>query len=259
MSAVRAGHCSLRPVTFPGTGFEVERGMGIDFAGDLSLPRTTALPPFWPRWLLRCALAEFLGIAAAAMVAVGLTRWFGEPTTLAGRLGFYAAALGAGAIEGSLVGWAQGSLLRVRLPTLRLGRFIGWTMLPVVACWAVGMFPSTFLFTEPVVVTQPVPEPSTIAVSLWSGLGGALGGLLIGGAQALELRHQVRSVSPWLLATALGWGVALPLDMAGAMLPGPTTPPMLVILSAAIGGVLAGITFAIPTGWAAQRLEPQKV
>lgn len=246
------GRARSGPVTFPGTGFEVDRGMGIDFAGDL--PRTPEVSSFWPRWLLRCALAEFVGIAVAALVAVGLTRWLGEPTTVAGRLGFYGAALGAGALEGALVGWAQGSLLRVRLPSLRLGRFIGWTTLPVVACWAVGMFPSTFLFTDPGVLTQPVPERSTIVVSLWSGLGGALGGLLIGGAQALELRHQVGAVKAWLLATALGWGVALPLDMTGAMVPGPTTPPLLVIVSAALGGVLAGLAFAIPTGWVARRL-----
>ena len=85
--------------------------------------------------------------------------------------------------------------------------------------------------------------------------GGAIGGLLIGGAQWLVLRRHVSSAHRWVVASMLGWAVALPLDLLGASLPDASTPAPLIVLSAAGFGLLAGLTFAVPTGWVALGLR----
>jgi hypothetical protein len=216
-----------------------------------SSPREGA---FWKSWLLRCGLAEFAGISLAALAALGMHHLIGEPDTTAERWGSYLAFLVTGALEGAFIGLAQGSWLRRLIPALKLGPFVGWTMLPAVLAWAVGMAPSTF-FISVDASGAPMPEPSMGLVLLVSSLGGAVGGLLIGGAQAVALRPFVTSVRGWVLATALAWALALPLDLVGATLPDVSTPGWLVALSAGGFGLLAGVTFAVPTGLAALRLR----
>lgn len=217
-----------------------------------SRPRAGA---FWRAWLLRCGLAEFAGIGLAALVAMGMNRLVGEPQTLGLKWLVYASFLVTGALEGAFIGLAQGSLLQRLVPSLRLVPFTLWTMLPAVLGWAIGMAPSTFFFTGPTGDAAPMTEPPLGLVLLISAGGGALGGLLIGAAQWLELRTHVTSARAWVLASVLGWALALPLDMLGATLPDASTPAWLIALSAAGFGLLAGLTFAVPTGWVALRLR----
>ncbi|MDX2010768.1 MAG: NAD(P)-binding oxidoreductase [Myxococcaceae bacterium] len=219
-----------------------------------SSPRDGA---FWPAWLLRCGLAEFLGITLAAVAAVGLNWLVGEPDTTMERWLVYASFLLTGAAEGAFIGLGQGTLLKRLVPSLPLGTFVGATMLPAVLAWAVGMAPSTF-FVEPSTTGAPMEEPSTWVVLLVSAAGGAVGGALIGAAQALALRRSVESVKGWVLATVLGWALALPLDLLGATLPDAATPGWLIASSAGGFGLLAGLTFAVPTGLAALGLRRRR-
>jgi putative NADH-flavin reductase len=217
-----------------------------------SSPREGA---FWRSWLVRCGLAEFAGITLAALAALGLNRLVGEPDTPTERWLVYLGFLATGVLEGAFIGLAQGSLLERLVPSLRLGRFVAWTVFPATLAWAVGMAPSTF-FVSP--VSEPaatMTEPATWLVLLVSAAGGAVGGLLIGGCQALALRGAVTSVGGWVRATVLAWALALPLDMLGATLPDAQTPGWLIALSAGAFGLLAGLTFAVPTGFAALSLR----
>ena len=85
--------------------------------------------------------------------------------------------------------------------------------------------------------------------------GGAVGGLLIGAAQWLVLRRHVSSGYRWVSASMLEWAMALPLGLLGASLPDASTQVPLILLSAAGFGLLAGLTFAVPTGWVALQLR----
>ncbi len=219
-----------------------------------STPRPGA---FWGLWLVRCALAEFVGIGLAAAAGVGLFQIMGEPETTAARLLVFALFLTIGLIEGGLIGLAQGSMLKRVVPSLRVGTFARNTALPAMLGWALGMAPSTFL-AGPSTGIQPAPEPALGAVLLFSAVGGALGGGLIALFQRLELGRRVRGTRAWSFATMLGWALALPLDMLGAMLPADSASAWHRIAMGGGFGLLAGLAFALPTGWAALRLESRR-
>lgn len=216
---------------------------------------------FWRGWLLRCGSAEFVGIGLAALVAVQLMTAFPDPQTLAQRLLVYVSLLTVGALEGALIGLAQGTMLQRIVPNLRVTRFAGWTALVAMLAWAVGMAPSTFLplalgpaaRTAADSAAASASEPPVALILAISAAGGALGGLLIAAAQVIELRQHVPTVRPWIAATAAGWALALPLDMLGATLPDATTPPSTIVALSVIFGLLAGVTFALPTGVVAWR------
>jgi hypothetical protein len=210
---------------------------------------------FLRSWLLRCGAAELIGIGLAALAATRLMA-FGESDGLGDRLLAYACFLVVGGVEGALIGWAQASLLVRLLPKLRVHYFVGWTVLVAVGAWALGMAPSTFFVSLQGPGNAPSAEPSLGVILGLSAAGGAFGGLLIGGAQALELGRHLPSVRPWIFSTVVGWALALPLDILGASLPSAATPSLLVIASGAGFGLLAGLTFAVPTGLAAWKYRP---
>jgi uncharacterized protein YbjT (DUF2867 family) len=209
---------------------------------------------FWRAWLLRCGLAEVAGIGLAAVTAIGLNRLLPEPQTVPMKLLNYGSFLFIGALEGAFIGLAQGTLLKRLVPTLGLGPFALSTMVPAILGWAIGMAPSTFLISTTPGAVQWSP-PSTGVMLLIGVAGGCVGGLLIGGAQWLVLRRHASSAHRWVVASMVGWAAALPLDLLGASLPDVATPAPLIVLSAGGFGLLAGLTFAVPTGWVALGLR----
>ncbi len=209
---------------------------------------------FWRAWLLRCGLAEVAGIGLAAVAAIGLNRFFPDPQTAPMKALVYGSFLVIGALKGAFIGLAQSSMLKRVVPTLGLGPFTLSTMVPAMLAWAIGMAPSTFLVSSAPGAAQSLP-PSTGVMLVVGVAGGAVGGLLIGGAQWLVLRRHVSAAHRWVVASMLGWAVALPLDLLGASLPDASTPALLIVVSAAAFGLLAGLTFAVPTGWVALQLR----
>jgi len=207
---------------------------------------------FLRTWILRNGVAELLGITLAAGVAIALAKTIGEPDTLGERLLVYGSMLAAGAIEGLLLGLAQATLLQRCLPGLSIKRFALATSLVALLAWAIGMAAPTFGPPGPKDLAPA--EPSMALVVFISAAGGALGGLFFAFAQWFELRRHLRSPKAWIFASMLGWGIALPIDMIGAMVPDQTTPLSLVIGSAATFGLSAGVIFAIPTGLVALRM-----
>lgn len=212
---------------------------------------------FIVRWVLANGLAELLGIGLAAAFIVTTVALWGEPTTLAGRLGVYLGTIAVGAVEGALLGGAQAWLLRRRLPELSVARYVTLTVAVAAGAWALGMAPSTFLTFEP--GREPVTEPPWTVVLAVTAAGGALGGLAFGLAQRLELRRHVDRVGLWIAASALGWALALPLDFVGASLPDESTPAALVVVSGLGFGLLAGAVFGLPTAFVAWRMGAEAV
>ena len=190
-------------------------------------------------WLRTVTAAEFAGFAVPATVAV-LTAHAPAPVAVV-------AVVGAGAVEGAMLGWGQATVLRRTIPAVSARRWIAATSIAAVIAYALGLAPSTFAAT---VRTWP---PALIA-----GAGLVIGSALlatIGTAQWLILRHHVGHARRWILTTALAWLAGLGVFLGFAMplwQPGQSTA--LIIGIGVAGGLLMAGTTALFTGAALRRL-----
>jgi uncharacterized protein YbjT (DUF2867 family) len=213
-----------------------------------TLPGLSSLRPgvVLRSWVWRMGLAELLGIGFAAAVATAFLSTWGEPQSFPAALAFLGCMLGAGALEGALLGFLPGRLLARGFPRLSLRAFGRNTLAVALGAWLLGMLPST-LMTGPSPAT-PAQEPSAWLIVVFSSLGGALAGALMGTAQWLALRKAVPRAGRWILASMIGWALALPLDVLGGTLPGPGDSWVKTVSVAAALGLLAGLLVALPTG-----------
>ncbi|MBS1152205.1 MAG: NmrA family protein [Myxococcaceae bacterium] len=198
------------------------------------------------RWTWAMGLAELLGLAFVAAVATGFLRTWGEPQSQVAALAFLACMLGAGAVEGALLGQLPGGVLATSFPRLSRRAFRRNTMLVVVGAWLVGMLPSTLIAGAP--TPGSLAEPRGWMIALVSALAGALAGAVIGTAQWLALRKVAPGAGRWIGASALGWALALPLNVLAGTLPQPSDPWLKTLLVSAGLGLAAGVVVAIPTG-----------
>ena len=158
-----------------------------------------------------------------------------------------AAVLGAGAVEGALLGWGQATVLRRAIPAIAAGRWIAATSIAAVIAYALGLTPSTFA-----AAVRAWPPALTAGVALV--IGTALLAT-IGTAQWLILRHHVDHAGRWILTTALAWLAGLAVFLGFAMpLWHPGQPTTLIIGIGVAGGLLMAATTALLTGAALRRL-----
>lgn len=202
--------------------------------------------PVMRAWLWRLGLSEMLGIAAAAAVALAFMAAFGVPTTAAMTVAFLLCMVAAGALEGALLGALPGAMLQRIFPSFPVGRFTLATVAVAMLGWLVGMMPST-LVSEAADASAAV-EPGLLDVVAVSAIGGAAGGALIGFAQWLVMKSHVPRAGRWIIATSLGWALALPLDMLAGMLPSETDGWVGILGTALVFGLGAGLAVALPTG-----------
>lgn len=180
-------------------------------------PLATRDPEFYRRWVLANGWSE----------AVGLGTTFGLGTLVGPRLdrvtGLAAALLAAVAavtfgtlLEGVVVGYAQESVLRRRLPSLRKHRWILATAVGAGLAWLLGMIPSTIMTLHaPAAAAATAPEPpALLQYALAIGLG-LVAGPVLGVAQWTVLRRHVRHAARWLWANAAAWAVGMPLVFLG--------------------------------------------
>jgi len=188
---------------------------------------------FFRRWVGWTTLGESAGFAVAAVAGVVVA------TREVTGVGVLALLLGAGAVEGALLGVGQVLALR----TLPLARSMLWrwpplTALAAVVAWSIGMLPSS------------LPGLDWSSPSVWT-VAGLLGLVLLASipaAQLIVLRHAVRRSWRWLPANAAGWLLGIGWTLAVSPLVNATTPlPQLVAWYAA-SGVLMASTVAVATG-----------
>lgn len=230
---------------------------------------------FWRKWTFRCGLGEMLSMAVAASIAVAYNYSMGEPESLgAGALNMLV-MLGAGAIEGFILGWAQWSVLRLKYTYLKAEEWIGYTMAVAILGWALGMIPSMFSFNTPTAknVTQPITpimpngtdslflkpnfqvtetittEPSLLWILLGAAAMGLLLGALFGLFQWFALRKHSSQAKVWILANSVAWAVGMVWIFLAATLPDASTPIPLIVGMGAAGGILAGLSVGAITGW----------
>lgn len=205
---------------------------------------------FWGRWVAANALGELAGLGIVGAVASSVVRVFGEPVSAGYALAYAALSICLGAVEGGIVGYAQASVLRRRLPRLR-----GWiaaTMLGAAIAWALGMLPSTVasLYHPPGPVAAPeVPDwlQLLLAVPL-----GVVGGVILAWPQWRVLRRHVAHAGWWLAANALAWAFAMPLVFVAAGVrpeTGAALSAVIVIVCLGAAGAVAGAVHGAYLVW----------
>ena len=193
----------------------------------------------WWTWWWRVTAAEFAGFTVPACVGA---------LTAQARPGIAVPALlGAGAVEGAVLGWGQAGVLRRAVAGVSTPRWIVATSGAAVLAYAIGLLPSTFH-------ESIASWPMAVIVLVAAVLGVALLAS-IGTAQWLVLRRRLPHAGRWIASTALAWmvglivflGFAMPLWRAGQ-------PIALILLIGIVGGVLMAATVSAITGAALLRL-----
>lgn len=177
-------------------------------------------------WIPVVAGAELVGFAVPATVGV-LT--VDAPPSVS-----LPAVIGAGAVEGVLLGAGQGLVLRRCLPAISLPRWVTATAAGATLAYVLGLLPST---TASLTAAWPVVVTGPLAVVL-----GLLLLASIGGAQWLELRHHVRHAGRWVGVTALAWLLGLAVFVAVAV---PLWHPGQTVAFAVLVGLAAGALMAL--------------
>ena len=193
----------------------------------------------WIRWFVVVTLGEFLGFSVPAVT--------GALTAHAPAAVAVPAVLAAGAVEGTLLGAAQASVLRRAVPGAGTRRWVGATASAAVFAYAIGLLPST--------VGGRLPHlPPALLVAAAAVLGAALL-LSIGTAQWLVLRRVVPGSASWIGTTALAWTTGLAVFCGFAMPlwhPGQSVPAVAAIGMA--GGLLLAAATSAITGLGLFRL-----
>lgn len=191
------------------------------------------------RWVTWTTVGEVLGFTVPALAGALTASWAGQWAVLV--------LVGAGAVEGTALGWAQARALLPVLPALRTRRFVLGTAVAAAFAYLLGMLPSA--------LGERLTElPVTVLV-----LGGLVAGLLllasIGTAQWLELRHHLPRSGSWVVVTGCAWtlglvafsAVAMPLWQEGQSLP-------VLVAIGVLGAVVMASTVALVTGAGMVRL-----
>ena len=196
---------------------------------------------FLRNWLFWVSLGETVGFLAPvlAQLAVG-----GSPVVAP-------ALILAGAVEGTVLGWTQATVLRSRLPALSRPRWVGATAIGAAAAWFIGLLPAEW---ADVWQRWPATGQVTAAAVLATVLLCALGY-----AQWFELRRHLRGAGWWILGSAVAWcaglavffGVATPLWQPGQS-------GVLILLIGVLAGALMALTMALVSGLVLHLLLRQK-
>jgi hypothetical protein len=199
---------------------------------------------FWLRWVGANALAEMIGLGVAGLVGVQV--FAGGPANLGQALVGIAPAIIAGAFEGLVVGWAQWSVLRQRLPGMRARSWIGATVLGAFVAWCLGMLPSTLMSLAPqptAAQTGPSPFEGPLVYPLAMGMGAVLG-VILGLPQWAVLRRWAPRGWRWIAANSAAWALGMPIIfvVAGGVSPGLPVAAIaaMVLATLALAGAVVG-------------------
>ncbi|HET6667824.1 MAG TPA: hypothetical protein VFG98_11150 [Intrasporangium sp.] len=206
------------------------------------------------RWVGMCAVAEAVGMAAAATAARSSTLWVGDVANPADVIVALSFIVGAGLVEGFALGVAQASALTAVLP---MGRRSGWMLMTVLVAglgWAGASAPG-------ILAGDTGGKPST-SFLLTGAVGvGAVMGAVLGAAQATVLIGCVPHPETWILANIVGWTVTMPVIFLGASGARAEWDLLAIAMWGGGTGLVAGTVLGIVTGlflpWLGQPDEPR--
>lgn len=186
---------------------------------------------FFRRWVACTVAGEAVGFTVAAALAA---------TQNLSHMPEFAILLGAGAIEGALLGRGQAmAMTRLQLPATIIRLWPVATSVAAVVAWSIGLIPG-----------------SIHRMSSWSPWAGWLLAVVlvlvllasIPTAQFMLLRTALPTAGRWIRFNAVAWTLGLSWTFAPPALVKPNTPVVSEIGVYAIAGVLMATTVAIITG-----------
>ena len=193
------------------------------------------------RWIVSCAMAEAVGMTAAAGAARSATGLTQHEVAHATALGLLLVVLG-GLVEGTALGWLQARALSEVLGRAGRLRWLAVTVLVAGVGWAAASAPAALAGDDG--GAQP---PLLLVLAGAAALGAAMGAVL-GAAQAWALRHRVRHPWRWVAGSAAGWTAAMPVIFVGATGVGATWPWWLVVPAGTVTGLVAGSVLGAISG-----------
>ena len=201
----------------------------------------TTASMWWRRWTAVTTAGELIGFAVPATIG-GIAATAAWPDAVA-----FSAVLGAGFIEGSVLGYAQARVWHDRLPALDVSRYAVGTGLAAVLAYALGLLPSNLGDR-----LGGLPVPLVVAGGL---VAGSLLLASIGTAQWLVLRRAGLDRPMWILTTAGAWTAGLAVFLLTAMPLWQPGQSWWIVVGIGVGcGALMAVTVAAFTGLAAVRL-----
>jgi len=189
----------------------------------------------WRRWTLVTTAGECLGFAVPAAVGALAAPVLTGPR---GSPGFAALMVGAGAVEGAVLGKSQWLVLVRRFPGFSGQAWITRTALAAALAWAIGMLPSTLY-------DMGVSTATIAAVAI------LLAPVLLCSIPVLQwtaLRRFVARAGWWIPINAAAWLAGISLVFAAMVLVDERSPKEIVFAVGASGGLLMGATVAAISG-----------
>lgn len=207
-------------------------------------------------WIVACAVAELLGIAAAGAWWVALDRINPDPMGYGAKLVMLAGKGASGLVEGVVLGLLQGMALRRIYPRLNLKHWIVATAGLAIAGWGTG---SSFAIFSPAAASSAAPfDPGPLTTILLAAGFGLVVGALFGLVQALPLRKAATNALWWVPANALGWAAALPSIYLAASTGSEDQPLWQVAMLGVAGGLLGGLLLGLVTSIFFRSMPPRQ-
>ena len=166
------------------------------------------------RWIAANSLAELLGLGVTFALDILLFTRLPEPTRLVPALGLILLTTATGAVEGTVVGLLQWSVLRAPFPQVTRRAWLLATLAGALVAWFLGSLPSTLigLGGDPSGATAQEPE-TWLMMLLAAGMGLVLG-LILALPQWHVLRRHAGRAWAWLPANAVAWAFGMPVIFA---------------------------------------------
>ncbi|MCE5289462.1 MAG: hypothetical protein LLG14_09495 [Nocardiaceae bacterium] len=187
----------------------------------------------WRAWFKTVTLAEFVGFGAPAVA--------GAVTTDASAAVTYLSLVLAGAIEGTILGFGQASVLAHMVAGFSRRSWVAATAVGAALAWSTAMAPSLF--------GDQLTHASNVVRALVIGSVATVAVLSIGAVQWLVLRKATERAAEWIFASSIGWCVGL-IAFAATAMPlwreGQSTSVIVAI--GLLGGLVMAATMAAVTG-----------
>ena len=201
------------------------------------------------RWITVCAVAEAIGMTAAATAAKASRALVGEPGNPREASLTLTLVVAGGLIEGLALGGLQAAGLGRLLPGLDRRRWLLVTTAVAGLGWALASAPAALSGTD-----DGSAPPLLLVLSGAAGLGAVMG-LILGAAQARVLRGHVRHPWRWVGASATAWAPAMAVIFLGATAPeAEWSVPAVVALGTATG-LVAGAVLGLVSWWFLDTLD----
>jgi hypothetical protein len=195
------------------------------------------------RWTALCAVAEGIGMTAAATAAKTSQALIGAPANNREVLLALSIAVLGGLVEGAALGGLQAAGLGRLLPDLNRPQWVLVTTAVAGVGWAGASAAAGGSGQD------DGAAPSLLFILAMSVILGAVMGALLGIIQATVLRAQVRHPWRWVAANMSAWAPAMAVIFFGASVPGTDWPAWAVIPLATVTGLAAGTILGLISGW----------